>query len=107
MANTLNDQWKEIAVLWSIKGYHFFKIRPHTMDVYPEEGNKYDSNTMKVVMPHSASDGMLQVVTRGCEKHGPAQKVKDILGSTSMKVNKSEECQQTYVGFFDNFFKNR
>ena len=48
--------------------------------VYLEEGNKYDLNAMKIVMPHSVPDGMLQMVTREGDSHRPAQKVKDILG---------------------------
>ena len=27
MANALDNQWKEIGVLWSIKGYHYEKSR--------------------------------------------------------------------------------
>ena len=64
-----NNQWnwKEIAVLWSIKGYHIFKVRPHQripLLVLPETGNQYDKDAMKVVMPDYVPKDMLELVTR-------------------------------------------
>ncbi len=53
MAGPQRNTWKEIAILWSIKGYHFFKIQPCNnipLLVLPEEGNKYDENAMQVRM---------------------------------------------------------
>ena len=41
---------------------------------------------MKIVMPHSVRDGMLQMVTREGDSHRPGQKVKDILGKQVGRV---------------------
>ena len=43
-----------IKLEWSIKGYHIFRVRPHTdieMNVVPEPTNPYDHNAMKVMLP--------------------------------------------------------
>ncbi len=61
-------------VLWSIKGYHIFKIRPCSylsLTVSPDENNPYDQYAMVVKMPLS--------VPEEDAKRGP-QKVREITG---------------------------
>ena len=84
------EPWKEIAVLWSIKGYHVFKIRPHSkipLLVLPEDCNEFDKNAMKVVMPEQVPDEMLEVVTREGDARRAPQKVKNILGRQVGRVS--------------------
>ena len=86
-----NNQWnwKEIAVLWSIKGYHIFKVRPHQhipLLVLPDTGNQYDKDAMKVVMPDHVPKDMLELMTREGDKNCSPQKVKHILGKQVGRV---------------------
>ena len=84
-----NNQGKEVAVLWSIKGYHFFKIRPHEeipLLVLPEDGNVFDEHAMMVVMPKNVAEEMLEAVTRKGDAKRKTQKVKDILGKQVGRV---------------------
>ena len=81
--------WREVAVLWSIKGYHFFKIRPHesiSMLVLPEEGNARDPSAMKVMMPEDVPAELLDKNTREGDSKRPPQKVRDIVGKQVGRV---------------------
>ena len=83
-----NDS-KEVAVLWSIKGHHFFKVRPHEeipLMVVPEEGNKFDEHAMMVMMPKDVPEVMLDAVTRKGDIKQKTQRVKDILGKQVGRV---------------------
>ena len=43
-----------VKIVWSVKGYHVFHLRPHEdvpMLVEVEENNPYDPNAMKVIVP--------------------------------------------------------
>ncbi|CAC5403287.1 unnamed protein product [Mytilus coruscus] len=43
-----------VNIVWSIKGYHHFKVKPHTeipLNVEYEEGNRLDPFAMRVMMP--------------------------------------------------------
>ena len=43
-----------VKISWSIKGYHVFRIKPHSdvdLLVLPEENNPYSPYAMKVKMP--------------------------------------------------------
>ena len=74
--------WREVAVLWSIKGYHFFKIRAHesiSMLVLPEEANARDPSAMKVMMPEDVPAELLDKNTREGDSKHPQQKVRDII----------------------------
>lgn len=45
---------RPIAIDWSIKGYHAFRVNPHveiTMKLIPEPNNQYDRNAFSVLMP--------------------------------------------------------
>lgn len=75
-----------IKIEWSIKGYHAFRIKPHSqieLDVLPEEGNPFSQYATKVVMPllqeispdlHNVSTDMRE------ENHQRGQLMKDIAG---------------------------
>ena len=56
------------------------------MLVLPEDGNKYDRNAMKVMMPDCVNEDMLEWVTRDGDSKREAQKVKHILGKQVGKV---------------------
>ena len=50
MANSLCH----IKFVWSIKGYHIFRVRPHPnieLQLMPDPTNPYDNNAMKVMVP--------------------------------------------------------
>ena len=67
-AGQLNQElWKEVAVSWSIKGYHFFKIRPCeeiAMEVVCDHGNQCDPQAMKVMMPDTVPSQLMAKITR-------------------------------------------
>ena len=45
---------RKVSILWAIKGYVVFGVRPHkeiVMSVTSETGNKYDPHAMVVTMP--------------------------------------------------------
>lgn len=92
MANSsdfVQETWIEIAVLWSIKGYHAFKVRPCSdisLIITPEEGNKYDPHAMLVKMPDTVPDQLLEKVTRAGDAKRRPQLVKDIIGKTVGRV---------------------
>ena len=83
------DLWRDVAVLWSIKGYHFFKIRPHesiSMLVLPEEANARDASAMKVMMPEDVPAELLDKNTREGDSKRPPQEVRDIVGKQVGRV---------------------
>ncbi|XP_063429019.1 uncharacterized protein LOC134719709 [Mytilus trossulus] len=81
-----------IKIEWSIKGYHAFRIKPHSqieLDVLPEEGNPFSQYATKVVMPllqeispdlHNVSTDMRE------ENHQRGQLMKDIAGKQVGRV---------------------
>ena len=86
--NDLFD-WKEIAVLWSIKGYHSSRIRPCEdipMLVLPEDGNAYDENAMMVKMPDIIPEEYHDRTTREGDARQRTQKVADIVGKQVGRV---------------------
>ena len=88
-ANVIDMPSREVAVLWSIKGYHFFGIKPRediSMLVLPEDGNKYDENAMKVMMPGNVPEEMLNIVTRKADVHRKEQRIRDTLGKQVGRV---------------------
>ena len=67
----------------NIKGYHSFKIRPHSaieMDVVLEEGNSYDPFAMAVKMPmlHDIHPQLHEEVTRAEKGKDKMQCMRDI-----------------------------
>ena len=51
---------RPIRIEWSIKGYHYFRIRPDVgvnLRVEPEENNAYDPYAMKVLTPDGRQIG--------------------------------------------------
>ena len=67
MTSLDNQIWREIAILWSVKGYHIFRVRPHPeipLQVLPDPGNKYDKDAMKVMMPESVNSEFLDKIIR-------------------------------------------
>ena len=91
MANSLiaMNSPREVVVLWSIKGYHFFRIRPYEeipLIVIPEENNTFDENAMMIKMPKHVPDILLNAVTRKGDNKQKAQRVKDILGKQVGRV---------------------
>lgn len=48
------NMYRSIALDWSVRGYHHFKIKPHNdvvMNVEAEPDNPYDPNAFKVIKP--------------------------------------------------------
>lgn len=75
----------------NIKGYHIFKVRPHSdikMLVKHEDDNKMDENAMKIVMPviEEIAHNLREAVTRKADKKRPEQKVCDIAGKMVGRV---------------------
>ena len=85
-------QWREVAVLSGIKGYHFFKVRP-------QEGNRYDENAMKVMMPESVTEALMNAVTRKADAKRKEQRMKDVIGKQVGRL------MQTYAELFVSFQK--
>ena len=54
------------------------------MLVLPEEGNKFDNNVMKAMMPDNLAEELLEEITR--QRDSSPKKVKNILGKQVGKV---------------------
>ena len=75
----------------SIRGYHFFKRRPHTaieMLLEKEEDNSYNVNAMFIKMPDliQIDKQYLDITVRPCKGKEPEQKVKDNAGKVIGRV---------------------
>ena len=75
----------------SIRGYYFFKRRPHTaieMLLEKEEDKSYDVNAMVIKMPDliQIDTQYLNITVRPCKGKEPEQKVKDNAGKVIGRV---------------------
>ena len=75
----------------SIRGYQFFKRRPHTaieMLLEKKEDNSYDVNTMVIKMPGliQIDKQYLDITARPCRGKEPEQKGKDDAGKVLGRV---------------------
>ena len=75
----------------SIRGYYFFKRRPHTaieMQLEKEEDKSYDVNAMVIKMPDliQIDTQYLNITVRPCKGKEPEQKVKDNAGKVIGRV---------------------
>ena len=75
----------------SIRGYYFFKRRPHTaieMLLEKEEDKSYDVNAMVIKMPDliQIDTQYLDITVRPCKGKEPEQKVKDNAGKVIGQV---------------------
>ena len=78
----------------AIRGYHFFKRRPHTaieMLLEKEEDNSYDVNAMVIKMPDliQIDKQYLDITVRPCKGKEPEQNVKDNAGKESYRSSTS------------------
>ena len=94
-SSTLKNQYDTMKILHiensSIRGYHFFKRRPHTaIDMLLEKGenNSYDVNAMVIKMPYliQIDQQYLDITVRPCKGKEPEQKVKDNAGKVIGRV---------------------
>ena len=78
-----------VKIVWSIKGYHAFHLRPHPdipLKVIAEENNQYDPQAMTVVAPPlcEISERLHDAVTRPGDHNRSAQSVHQIAGKTKI-----------------------
>jgi len=86
-----------VKVEWSIKGYHIFRIKPHNdldLKVEVDEGNPFDDDAMKVVMPNLEEIPVHLHDAETYPNHPRSRIVRDIAGTINFQVN----C---YVIFLD------
>lgn len=78
---------RSVRITWSIKGYHYFQVRPHIdiiMKVEPEHNNPRDPFALKVVMP-ALNDIPAEYhdnSTRDATSSRPRQTVRQIAGES-------------------------
>lgn len=78
---------RSVRITWSIKGYHYFQVRPHVdiiMKVEPEHNNPRDPFALKVVMP-ALNDIQAEYhdnSTRDATSSRPRQTVRQIAGES-------------------------
>ena len=84
MATALNNATRrEIAILWSVKSYHIFKVRPYPeipLLIVPDPENMFDKDAMNVMMPENVNPEYLHKVTREGDSKREPQRVREILG---------------------------
>lgn len=78
---------RSVRITWSIKGYHYFQVRPHVdiiMKVEPEPNNPRDPFAMKVVMPalYDIPAEYHDNSTRDATSSRPRQTVRQIAGKS-------------------------
>jgi len=81
-----SNSYRFVNIVWSIKGYHHFQIRPHPdipMKVEKEDGNRFDPSAMKIMMPNiqDIPVHLCDAVTRDVSRRHPnRQTVREIAG---------------------------
>ena len=80
------NTFRFVNIVWSIKGYHHFQIKPHPdipMKVEKEDGNQFDPFAMKIMKPNlqDIPAHLHNSVTRDVSRRHPyRQTVREIEG---------------------------